>query len=266
MPPKADEQLIADYCQGSIGAFDELYRRYRQPTFGFLLRLLRDRGIAEDVFQDLWLQVIEQAPSFRADGKARTWLFTLARSRTYDRLRREAVRRGSGADPRRAEVNGRPANGAGTNPGNAPDAYALLDGAQDDATTYEAAMHQATGHEATGHETSRNDGTDDDGAQPQTHGDAADGHGWAGDGPEDTEDGGLLAARLQAERRQFLDRALGVVPEEQRVVFLLREEGELTLSEVAETLGIPYETARSRYRYALARLRAQFSRAVRRLT
>ena len=93
---------------------------------------------------------------------------------------------------------------------------------------------------------------------------AAAGAGTAGIERTEAGSGDPLGARLQTERRQLLDRALQVLPEEQRVVFLLREEGELSLLEAAQTLGVPYETARSRYRYALARLREHFSVTVRR--
>ena len=227
MPQRADEQLLADFCAGSIDAFDELYQRYRQPTFGFLVRLLRDRGVAEDVFQQLWLQVIEHAAGFRAGGNVRTWLFTLARSRAYDHLRRDAVRGTSGS-----ELLAQPAhtNGALGNPDDEHAAYSLDDHGRADRFAHRVEWYT----------------TDDDGQV----------------GVEAT---GPPAARLQAERRQLLDRALAALPDEQRVVFLLREEGELSLAEAAETLGIPYETARSRYRYALARLRTLFSVGVRRL-
>ena len=124
MPQRADEHLLADFCAGSIDAFDELYRRYRHPTFGFLVRLMRDRGVAEDVFQELWLQVIEHAAGFRAGGNVRTWLFTLARSRAYDHLRRDAVRGTSGS-----ELLAQPAhtNGALGNPDDEHAAYSLDD-------------------------------------------------------------------------------------------------------------------------------------------
>jgi RNA polymerase sigma-70 factor (ECF subfamily) len=75
--------------------------------------------------------------------------------------------------------------------------------------------------------------------------------GPAGEQPE------RLAQRRQA--GQLLLRALALLPDEQREAFLLREEGGLSLDEIAEVTGVGRETAKSRLRYALAKLREQLS-------
>jgi RNA polymerase sigma-70 factor (ECF subfamily) len=59
----------------------------------------------------------------------------------------------------------------------------------------------------------------------------------------------------QFEQRRRLQRALETLPQEQREAFLLRAEAGLGLEEIAETTGVGRETAKSRLRYALARLR-----------
>jgi RNA polymerase sigma-70 factor (ECF subfamily) len=66
----------------------------------------------------------------------------------------------------------------------------------------------------------------------------------------------------QAQRRQAareLLRALALLPDEQRDAFLLHEEGGLTLDEIAEVTGVGRETAKSRLRYALAKLRSELT-------
>jgi RNA polymerase sigma-70 factor (ECF subfamily) len=65
------------------------------------------------------------------------------------------------------------------------------------------------------------------------------------------------AQRNQAARR--LLQALALLPDEQRDAFLLHEEGGLTLEEIAEVTGVGRETAKSRLRYALARLRRELN-------
>lgn len=74
----------------------------------------------------------------------------------------------------------------------------------------------------------------------------------------------LLAAATssQPERRAVLDSAMhsivagvGALPEVQRTAFLLREEGGLSVAEIAEITGVNVETAKSRLRYAVAKLR-----------
>ena len=56
---------------------------------------------------------------------------------------------------------------------------------------------------------------------------------------------------------QTLLRALALLPDEQRNAFLLHEEGGLSLAEIADVTGVGKETAKSRLRYALSRLRAE---------
>jgi RNA polymerase sigma-70 factor (ECF subfamily) len=66
---------------------------------------------------------------------------------------------------------------------------------------------------------------------------------------------GPLAATLSDERRERLSAALAELPAEQRSAFLLYVEGGLGVAEIAETTGVNPETAKSRLRYAVAKLR-----------
>ncbi|HLK70498.1 MAG TPA: sigma-70 family RNA polymerase sigma factor [Steroidobacteraceae bacterium] len=63
------------------------------------------------------------------------------------------------------------------------------------------------------------------------------------------------AAALAGERLQALTRALAALPEEQRQAFLLQQEGELGVEDIAAVCGCSFETAKSRLRYARAKLR-----------
>ena len=74
----------------------------------------------------------------------------------------------------------------------------------------------------------------------------------------DTQSSGL-SAESATEVLQTRDRfaaALAALPEEQRSAFLMREEGGLSLAEIAMTTGVKEETAKSRLRYAVSKLRA----------
>lgn len=63
----------------------------------------------------------------------------------------------------------------------------------------------------------------------------------------------------QDERRRSIEAALSTLPEEQREVLVLKIWGELSFSQIAVALEIPANTAASRYRYALAKLREQLA-------
>jgi RNA polymerase sigma-70 factor (ECF subfamily) len=74
-------------------ALSQLYDRYRVVLFGLLVRILNNREEAEDVLQELFLQVWHRAGDYDPNrGRPFTWLVTLARSRAIDRLRSVASR------------------------------------------------------------------------------------------------------------------------------------------------------------------------------
>lgn len=75
---------------GEEGAFTELYDRYRQVFFGFFFRMLyRDRLLAEDCLQELFIRIMEAAPRFDPSLRFRPWAFTIA----YNLCRKEYRRR-----------------------------------------------------------------------------------------------------------------------------------------------------------------------------
>ncbi len=89
----AEAELLSAVARGDERAFAVIYERYSSILFGLLLRIVRDRPEAEDVLQDVFLQIWQQAVNFDpARGRAFTWLVTLARSRAIDRLRSRDAR------------------------------------------------------------------------------------------------------------------------------------------------------------------------------
>ena len=95
-PEPAQENDVA--LLKAIAARDEvalaqLYDRYRAILFGLLMRILNNREEAEDVLQEVFLQVWRKAADFDENrGRPFTWLVTLGRSRGIDRLRTLAAR------------------------------------------------------------------------------------------------------------------------------------------------------------------------------
>ncbi|MBC7796009.1 MAG: sigma-70 family RNA polymerase sigma factor [Pyrinomonadaceae bacterium] len=83
-----DVDLLKAVARGDERALSSLYDRYRLILFGLLLRILTNRAEAEDVLQEVFIQVWQRAWDFDAErGKPFTWLVTLTRSRAIDRLR-----------------------------------------------------------------------------------------------------------------------------------------------------------------------------------
>jgi RNA polymerase sigma-70 factor, ECF subfamily len=84
----SDVELLEAISKGDERALASLYDRYRAILFGLLMRILNNRAEAEDVLQEVFIQVWQRAANFDATrGKPFTWLVTLTRSRAIDRLR-----------------------------------------------------------------------------------------------------------------------------------------------------------------------------------
>ena len=179
----SDESLLLAYRGGDAAAFEALLLRYRSPLFNVVLRFVGDRGYAEEIYQDVWMTVVERCGDFQGSAKFSAWLYTIARNRCIDHQRRQRIR-----------------------------AHASLD-------------QPSRSREAPPRDRVANPG-------PSTESLAA---------------GALLRARLAA--------AVESLPDEQREVFLMRHFQGLAFREIAEVVGAPANTVKSRMRYALESLR-----------
>lgn len=185
-----DDELMKAFAAGQPQAFDALYQRHHGALYRFVRRLLGSAGRphADDVFQDVWMRVIQSRQQWQAQGASfRTWLFTIAHHRSIDVLRR-------------------------------------------------------SGREST------HDFADDSppfvpSGDPWTD--------WPM--PADTTDPDDLTFWRAAGRRML--ECLDKLPSAQRAVFLMHNEEGITLEDTAAGLDIGFETARSRLRYAMGKLR-----------
>ncbi|WP_449428585.1 sigma-70 family RNA polymerase sigma factor [Rhodanobacter umsongensis] len=105
-PAERDElnRLLIQTGHNDQKAFAELYKRTSSKLFGVCLRMLRDRGEAEEVLQETYTTVWRRAGGFdAAKASAITWLVTLSRNKAIDRLRQH--REELLDDPSRLEEN-----------------------------------------------------------------------------------------------------------------------------------------------------------------
>lgn len=182
MSQPSDEDLLAAYRHGTEGAFEALLERYRRPVFNYVLRFVRDRGPAEELYQEVWLKVIERCQDFRGDAKFSTWLYAIVRNLCVDHQRKMRFR-----------------------------AHASLDAA--------------------------NPGRAHTGAEHLVN-------------PAPSAEHAAMAGRT----RERIVQAVQALPDEQREVFLLRQLQGLPYHEIAQIVGAPTNTVKSRMRYALERL------------
>lgn len=83
--------LIARVAQGDRGAFRALFEVCRHRTFGLCLRMLRNRGEAEEAMQDVFVRVWGHAAGFRSEAPPLAWILAIARNRCLEILRRRGV-------------------------------------------------------------------------------------------------------------------------------------------------------------------------------
>jgi len=182
MNEATNEELMQRYRDGDAHAFEVLYARHKGPVYRYLLRQCGVAALAEELFQDVWMNLIRARGRYEVRAKFTTWLFTLAHHRLVDHYRRQSA-------------------GVPISYGDDPDDAPLI---------------------------------------------------------EKVADSELKQPDNEFERRrqvqQLLDH-LAKLPEAQRETFLLREESGLSLEEIAAVTGVTMETAKSRLRYALAKIR-----------
>src|SRR5258706_2945123 len=87
--PVSDEQLMLRYRDGNAAAFDELYGRHRGGVFRYVLRQVGLRSAAEEVFQEIWINIISSRVRYRVEARFATFLYHVAHNCVIDHFRRK---------------------------------------------------------------------------------------------------------------------------------------------------------------------------------
>ncbi len=85
----SDEELLSRFCRGDTDTFAVLVRRYERELYGYLRRYLGDGTLAEDVFQNTFLQLYVKSGQYEHGRPVRPWLYTIATHQAIDALRRQ---------------------------------------------------------------------------------------------------------------------------------------------------------------------------------
>ena len=96
--PISDEDLLGRHLEGDAAAFGALIRRYQRELFRFLARFTADAALAEDVFQETFLQLHLSAATFDPTRRLRPWLFTIAANKARDAMRVRSRRTAASLD------------------------------------------------------------------------------------------------------------------------------------------------------------------------
>ncbi len=85
--PQPDLGVLRKAQRGDERAFSIIVRTYETPVFNYVLRLVGDRALAEDLTQEVFLRVFQGLPRFSLRCKFTTWLFQVTKNRVLDELR-----------------------------------------------------------------------------------------------------------------------------------------------------------------------------------
>jgi len=176
----SDEALMIAYRDGDASAFERLYGRHRGGLYRYLLRQCGKAAVAEELFQDVWLNLIRARSRYVHEARFATYLYRIAHNRLIDHFRRTAHRPLTVCEA------------------DAADTLAELSA--------------------------------DSRSQPE------------------------VRVESKAAFECFM-AALDALPDAQREAFVMHEEAGLSVQEIARATGVNTETAKSRLRYALAKLR-----------
>jgi RNA polymerase sigma-70 factor, ECF subfamily len=89
----SDEVLMVRYQRGDREAFALLVKRYNKQVYNFVLRQLRAPALCEDVTQEVFMRLVQNAQEFKHEARFSTWLYAIARNLCIDQLRRLQHRR-----------------------------------------------------------------------------------------------------------------------------------------------------------------------------
>ena len=87
-----DEALMLAYAAGSAAAFDSLYARHRGGVYRYLLRHCGSAATADEMFQDVWMNVIRARSTYEPSARFTTWVYRIAHNRLVDHWRATAAR------------------------------------------------------------------------------------------------------------------------------------------------------------------------------
>src|SRR2546425_1385957 len=103
-----DAHLMLRVKRGDLEAFEELVNKYKQPVTNLVCRMLGDATEAEDLAQNVFVQVYKSADRYRVSAKFTTWLFTIARNLCLNEIRRRSRHPAESLDETSAEYEDRP--------------------------------------------------------------------------------------------------------------------------------------------------------------
>lgn len=103
-----DAALMLRVKRGDRAAFEDLVNKYKQPVTNVIYRTLGDATEAEDLAQNVFVQVFKSAHRYRVSARFSTWLFTIARNLCLNEIRRRSRHPAESLDATHPEMEDQP--------------------------------------------------------------------------------------------------------------------------------------------------------------
>jgi RNA polymerase sigma-70 factor (ECF subfamily) len=103
-----DAALMMQVKQGDTAAFELLVEKYKRPVLNLVYRMIRDMTEAEDIAQNVFVQVFKSASRYEISSKFTTWLFTIARNLSLNEIRRRSRHPADSLDTPHPEMEDHP--------------------------------------------------------------------------------------------------------------------------------------------------------------
>lgn len=87
----SDLQLVNEFQNGNIGAFNELVRRYQQKVYWIARRMIGNHDDADDIVQEVFVKVHKNLNRFRSESSFYTWLYRIATNMSINAIRKKKV-------------------------------------------------------------------------------------------------------------------------------------------------------------------------------
>jgi RNA polymerase sigma-70 factor (ECF subfamily) len=93
MSKEKESQLVEKLISHDEKALFSFYKLYKTPLYNFIYKKLGDKSISEELIQDIFLEFIESLRDFRYQCSLKTFLFTIARNKSIDYIRKKKIKR-----------------------------------------------------------------------------------------------------------------------------------------------------------------------------
>jgi len=98
MSELTDAELLKNFKAGDTACLGLIIEKYKTPLFSYIVSLVKDSALAEDIFQEVFLKIVKTPDCYKDTGSFKSWLFTVSRNKCMDHFRATAAEKSISLD------------------------------------------------------------------------------------------------------------------------------------------------------------------------